>query len=43
VDKQQQAGNFEVTVDAGGLASGMYFYTLTCGNFSAVRKMIIMK
>jgi phosphatidylserine/phosphatidylglycerophosphate/cardiolipin synthase-like enzyme len=43
VDEHQQAGNYEITLDASGLASGMYVYALSCGNFSAVRKMMIMK
>ena len=43
VNERQTAGNYEVTFDAGGIASGIYFYSLTAGGNSAVRKMMILK
>ncbi len=43
IDKNMKAGKFKVTVDASKLASGMYFYKVKSGKFSAVRKMLLMK
>ena len=43
IDKNMKAGKFKVTVDASKLASGMYFYQIKSGNFTAVRKMLLMK
>ena len=37
------AGNHEVQFDARGLSSGVYFYTLTAGNFIDSKKMVVMK
>jgi hypothetical protein len=43
VDEEQGAGFKSVEFDAKGLASGVYFYKLTAGDFSATRRMIIIK
>ncbi len=43
VNKKLSPGNYEVTFDATGLPSGIYFYKLTAGNFTDVKKMILMK
>ena len=37
------AGNHQVNFDARGLSSGVYFYTLTTGNFVDSKKMVVMK
>lgn len=37
------AGYYEVTFDAGNLASGAYFYKLEAGSFTDKKKMIIVK
>jgi subtilisin family serine protease len=37
------AGSYQYEFDASGIASGVYFYHLQAGNFSDVRKMILMK
>lgn len=37
------AGRVQVTWDARNQASGVYFYRLTAGNFSATRKMLLLK
>ena len=37
------AGNYEVSFNASGLASGLYFYTLSAENFSETKKMILIK
>ncbi len=36
-------GKHTVTFDGGNLGSGIYFYTLSSGNYSNSRKMILMK
>jgi len=37
------AGKYSFTFDGTNLASGVYFYRLTAGSFTAVRKMILTK
>ena len=39
----KQAGNYEVTFNAGSLSSGIYFYRLKAGNFMQIKKMILTK
>ena len=43
VNKQQAPGNYSVQFDASELGSGIYFYTLRAGKFTATRKMILMR
>jgi photosystem II stability/assembly factor-like uncharacterized protein len=43
VNSRQQAGKHSVTFDASGLASGTYFYTLTAGEFTQTKKMLLVK
>jgi aminopeptidase N len=43
VDEQRKPGNYTVAFDATGLAGGVYFYRLTAGAYSAVRKMIVAR
>ncbi|MDI6803531.1 MAG: T9SS type A sorting domain-containing protein [Bacteroidota bacterium] len=53
VDGYKEAGYYEVTWDTmnipsgvsarGGYASGVYFYKLTAGQFTSVKKMIMMR
>jgi hypothetical protein len=43
VDDVQQPGVYTVEWDASAAASGVYFYRLTAGDFSATRRMILMK
>ena len=43
VNAQQQPGSYEVNWDASGFASGIYFYTLTSGDFTSTRKLILLK
>ncbi len=43
VSAKQNRGSYSVTFDAGGLASGVYFYRLAAGTFSESKKMIVVK
>ena len=43
VDKVQNAGSHEVIFNASGLASGVYIYKLTAGNFIDEKKLVLMK
>lgn len=43
VNQNIQAGTYKVQVDASKLPSGIYYYKMTAGNFSATRKMILTK
>ncbi|MCB9219624.1 MAG: T9SS type A sorting domain-containing protein [Ignavibacteriales bacterium] len=36
-------GKYEIKFDAGSLSSGIYYYTLTTGNFTQTKRMILMK
>jgi len=43
VNERKIAGNYLVEFDTGNLPSGVYFYTLTSGNFTYTRKMILLR
>ncbi|HUI28905.1 MAG TPA: T9SS type A sorting domain-containing protein [Candidatus Acidoferrales bacterium] len=43
VDGNQDAGTHAVTFDGSRLSSGVYFYRLTTGNFSDVKKLMVVK
>ncbi len=43
VDQEQGAGYYTVSVPAENIATGVYFYRLTAGSFSGVRKMILIR
>ncbi len=43
VDEYKPAGAYEVDFDATNLTSGIYFYTLSSGEFTKTRKMILIK
>ncbi len=43
VNGEQTAGHKTVTWDASGLASGIYFYRLRAGDFTAGGKMVLLK
>ena len=43
VNEIQSPGNYKIKMDGSNLASGVYFYRLTSGNFTAVKKMMLLK
>jgi hypothetical protein len=38
-----QAGFHQITFDGSALASGIYLYKLTAGDFTATNKMVLLK
>jgi GH35 family endo-1,4-beta-xylanase len=42
-DGVQQAGNFAVTFNGTGLASGVYFYRMNAGNFVETKRLILLR
>ncbi|MCK5571112.1 MAG: T9SS type A sorting domain-containing protein, partial [Bacteroidetes bacterium] len=43
VNQEQDAGSYRVDFNAVDLANGAYFYRLTAGTFTDVKKMVLMK
>jgi len=43
VDELQQAGYNSVTWDASDVSSGVYFYKLSSGDFTEIRRMMLVK
>ncbi|MCU0344348.1 MAG: T9SS type A sorting domain-containing protein [Ignavibacteriaceae bacterium] len=43
VNEIKEAGNYSVTFNASNLPSGIYFCTLSAGNFIATKKLILLK
>ncbi len=43
VNENKEAGSYSVEFNAEDLPSGIYFYTLTSGNFIATKKLILLK
>jgi len=43
VNGVQNAGKYYISLDASNFPSGVYFYRLIAGNYSEVRKMILLK
>ncbi len=43
VNSQLQAGSYTVDWNAAGYSSGIYFYRITASDYSAVKKMVLMK
>ncbi len=43
VNEEQSVGSYEVEFNGSQLASGIYFYRFSAGEFSSVRKMLLLK
>jgi hypothetical protein len=43
VNEVKEAGSYSVNFNASELPSGIYFYTLTSGNFNSTKKLILLK
>jgi hypothetical protein len=43
VDEELNPGFYSITWDAGGLASGVYFYRFNSGSFVSTKKLILLK
>ena len=43
INEQLQPGTYEYDFDASGLNSGTYFYRISSGEFTDIRKMVLLK
>ncbi len=43
VNEEKNAGSYDIQFNASELSSGIYFYTINAGNFSATKKLMLMK
>ncbi|MDZ7624526.1 MAG: T9SS type A sorting domain-containing protein [Ignavibacteriaceae bacterium] len=43
VNEEKTTGSYEVEFNASKLSSGIYFYTLSAGNFFSTKKMILLR
>ena len=43
VNEQQAPGAYRIELNAGGFASGVYYYRIEAGPYSQVRKMLLIK
>lgn len=43
IDQFHTPGEYEYTFDASGLSSGIYYYTISSGNFTETKKMVLLK
>jgi hypothetical protein len=43
LDERMSAGSYSVDFDGSSLASGIYFYSIQSGRYSAVKKMLLLK
>ncbi len=43
VNEEKPAGSYKVKFDGSNLSSGIYFYRLTAGNYTMVKKMVLMR
>jgi hypothetical protein len=43
VNEEQKAGEYNINFNANNLSNGVYFYQLSAGNFTQIKKMILLK
>jgi len=43
VNERKSSGNYEVTFEGSGLASGVYICRMTAGTFTHTRRMILLR
>ena len=43
VNKKQVASSYQVNFDANNLSNGVYFYKIQAGNYTAIKKMLLIK
>ncbi|NWG27973.1 MAG: T9SS type A sorting domain-containing protein [Ignavibacteriaceae bacterium] len=43
INNQQQPGRYEIKWEASNVSSGIYFYSISAGNFQQTKKMILLK
>ncbi|MCP5061364.1 MAG: T9SS type A sorting domain-containing protein, partial [Ignavibacteriae bacterium] len=43
INEEMNSGTYEFNFNASNLASGLYFYTLTSGDFVSTKKMMLLK
>ena len=43
VDEYKSSGNYEVEWNASSLSSGVYYYSLSSGEFSVTKKLLLIK
>jgi uncharacterized delta-60 repeat protein len=43
VNEEKEAGNYDITFNAGNLSSGVYVYQLKAGNFVTTKKLMLIK
>jgi flagellar hook assembly protein FlgD len=43
INSELQAGSYSIDWNASEYSSGIYFYRLNAGDYSAVKKMVLMK
>ena len=43
VNEHREAGTYNIAFDASNISSGVYFYKLEAGDFSSIKKMVLVK